>query len=386
MVTFSAPDTRIIKLTQQEQLALLQYCANIPADIHQMLFSAADGLLTLTPQQCNYLRNIVESEMDRIGNSEAADILIGVSHKLITNPIFRNMAEQFDKGNFNTIEEMQAHANIVMNKHNNSPDPVLGGLTPHQTFRLINLEWDNVQFPIKFKDSLSHEDVKDAPLFHNAGALMQELLQRKNENTATAAGNLSRKTVSALLDSFRIDGEHVKAVLAVSKTVNEYDVVPVWTTRIVCQQAGLIRKFKNKFTVAKKAMELLKPENSSKLYHLLFLTYFRKFNIGFYDRLPDLDGLQHTIGYTIYHLNRLGKNEVSFDSIYRKIILPAVLKELQALETDYLKPSWIIKHRAIEPLEYAGLLNCRREKIKLFPEIVSLKISPLYEKFVRFEM
>ena len=90
--------------------------------------------------------------------------------------------------------------------------------------------------------------------------------------------------------------------------------------------------------------------------------------------------------YDTYHLNRLAKNEVSFDSIYCKIVLPAVLKEIQALETDYLKPSWIIKHRAIEPLEYAGLLDCRREKIKLSPEIVLLKSSPLYEKFIRFEM
>jgi len=386
MVTFSDPDVRTIKLTQKEQMALLQYCVNIPADIHQMLFSAMDGLLTLTPQQCNHLRRIIESEIDRISNTEAAETLIGVSHKLITNPIFRNMTEELDQRDFNTIEEMQAYANVVMDKHNNSPDPALGGLTPHQTFRLINLEWDNPDFLIKFKDNLNYEDVKDSPLFHNAAALMQELLQRKNENTATAKGNLSRKVVSAMLDIFKIDGEHVKAVLAVSKTVNEYDVTPIWTTRIVCQQAGLIRKFKNKYTVTKNGVELLKPENSGKLYHLLFLTYFRKFNIGFYDRLPDLEGLQHTIGYTIYHLNRLAKNEVSFDSIYSKIVLPAVFKELQAIETDYLKSSWIIKHRIIEPLEYAGFLECKREKVKFLPEIVALKTSSMYEKFIQFKI
>jgi hypothetical protein len=386
MVTFSNPDIRTIKLTQKEQLALLQYCVNIPSDIHQMLFSAVDGLLTLTPEQCSHLRRIVESEIDRISNPETADTLIGVSHKLITNPIFHKIAEQIGRKNFNTIEEMQVYANIVMDKHNNSPDPVLGGLTPHQTFHLINLEWDNSDFPIKFRDNLGYEDVKDAPLFHNAAVLIQELLRRKNENTATAAGNLSRKAVSAVLDAFKIKGETVKAVLAVSKTVNEYDVTPVWTTRIVCQQAGLVRKNKNKFAVTKKAVELLRPENSGRLYHLLFITYFRKFNIGFYDRLPDLNGLQHTIGYTIYHLNRLAKNEVSFDGVYRKIILPAVLKELEACETEYIKTNWIIKHRVIEPLEYAGLLNCKREKVKLLPEIVSLKISPLYEKFVQFEM
>jgi hypothetical protein len=386
MVTFSDPDIRTVKLIQKEQMALLQYCANIPADIHQMLFSTADGLLTLTTEQCNHLRRIVELEIDRISNPEATGTLIGISHKLIINPIFRNIAEQFDQKGFSTIEEMQAHANFVMNKHNNSPDPVLGGLTPHQVYRLINLKWDDADFPIKFKDNLSYEDVKDAPLFHNATALMQELLLRKNENTATATGNLSRKTVMAMLDTFKIDGEYIKAVLAMSKTVNEYDVVPVWTTRIVCQQAGLIRKYKNKFIVTKRGAELLKSENSGKLYHLLFLTYLRKFNIGFYDRLPDIDGIQHTIGYTIYHLNRLAKNKASFDNIYCKIILPAVFKELQAVETDYLKSSWIVKHRVIEPLEYAGLLDCHREKIKLFPEVISLKISPLFRNFVSFRL
>jgi len=386
MVTFSDPEIRTIKLAQKEQLALLQCCANIPADIHQLLFSATDGFLTLTLQQCNHLRRIVEAEIDRISNPETADTLIGVSHKLITNPIFRNMAEQLDQGDFNSIEEMQAYANFIREKHNNSPDPVLGGLTPHQVYRLINLEWDNPQFPIKFKDNLNYEDVKDAPLFHNTCSLLNELVRQKDQPTATAKGNLSRKVVMAVLDTFKIDGEHVKAVLALSKTVNEYDVTPVWSARIICQLAGLICKYKNKFVVTKSGLELLKPENSGKLYHLLFLTYFRKFNIGFYDRLPDLDGLQHTIGYTFYHLSHLAKKQTSFDDICCKITLPAVLKELEAIETEYLKPSWIIKHRVIEPLEYAGLLNCRREKIVLFPEITSLEISSLFEKFLDFKL
>ncbi|MFH1613650.1 MAG: hypothetical protein ABIG61_01000 [Planctomycetota bacterium] len=73
------------------------------------------------------------------------------------------MAELLDQRSFNTIEEMQAYANIVMNKHNNSPDPGLGGLTPHQVYRLINLKWDDADFPIKFKDNLGYEDVKDPP-------------------------------------------------------------------------------------------------------------------------------------------------------------------------------------------------------------------------------
>ncbi len=386
MVSFSEPDIRTIKLTQKEQLALLQHCALIPADIHQMLFSAADGMLNLTTEQCNYLRTIVKMEIDRINNPETANTLIEVSHKLITNPILRKIVEEVSQGSFKTIEEAQAYADAVREKHNSSPDPELGGLTPRQVHRLIRLEWDNPDFPIKFADNLNYEDVKDAPLFHNAAILMQELNRRKNENTATAKGNLSRKTISAVLDTFKFDCEYTKAVLSVSNIVNEYDVEPIWTTRLVCQLAGLVRKFRNKFVVTKKAEELLKPENSGGLYHLLFFTYFREFNIGFYDRLPDLYGLQHTIDYTIYQLNRLAKNQVIFDKIYHNLILPAVLTELQAIETEYIKSGWIIKRRTIEPLEYAGLLECTREKLDFLPEISSLKISPLFEKFLHFKL
>ena len=74
----------------------------------------------------------------------------------------------------------------------------------------------------------------------------------------------------------------------------------------------LIRKCKNKFLVTKKGQKLLALENAGKLYHLLFITYMRKFNIGFHDRLPDLDDLQFTMAYTIYHLGRLAGGGLQF--------------------------------------------------------------------------
>ena len=150
--------------------------------------------------------------------------------------------------------------------------------------------------------------------------------------------------------------------------------------------AGLVRKYKKQFKVTKKGSELLHEENAGKLYHLLFMTYFRKFNLGFYDRLPDLDELQGSIIYSIYHVGRLAKKNVRIEKISRSLVLPAVLGELELFSTDYLSPEKIICYRVIEPLEYAGLIECTREKKHWFQEIVSLKTASLYKKLIRFEL
>ncbi len=386
MVSLNPVDTNIIKLTPDEQLILIQHCSHIDDDIHQELFSAHDGILTLTARQCSDLRHVISIELNRTSNPKTADALGSVYNKLCTNPVMRKIGEKFNKLSFEDIEQVQKAADKIMLEHNNTPDPALGGLTPIQTHHLLYTEWNTSDCPMKLNQAITFEDVKDAPLYHNVRALLEELLQLKDKPTATAKGNLSRKVVQGALKTFRIDNYFVKTITETSKTLNEQDISSIWTTRVICQLAGLIRKQKNKFLVTKKGQELLALENAGKLYHLLFLTYTRKFNIGFHDRLPDLDELQFTIAYTLYHLNRLAKDEVDFDKIYRKIVLPSILKEFDRNSTEFMRTSWIIRYRIIEPLEFAGLLDCTREKVKFLTEIVSLKTSKFLRKFIRFQL
>jgi hypothetical protein len=238
---------------------------------------------------------------------------------------------------------------------------------------------------MKLRSDLDFDDVKNTPLYHNSRTLLQALQDHKNTPTATAKGNLARKIVNLCVDKFKIHDDILNSVLATSKTLNESDVSVIWTTRLVCEMAGLIRKHKKQFRVTKKGKELLPEQNAGKLYHLLFMTYFRKYNIGFHDRLPELEGLQGTMIFPIYQIGQLAKKDTDINKISRKLVLPKVLDELQLFCTSYLKPETIIRFRVIEPLEYTGLLCCDRRKLKLFKEIVSLKIAPLYGKFIRFE-
>ncbi|MHC4476359.1 MAG: hypothetical protein ACYTEL_11975 [Planctomycetota bacterium] len=227
MVSLNPPDTHIIEMTQDEQMALLKYCGCINDEMRRMLFSALDGILVLTTQQCNYLRRAIEIELDRISNNKAADALGNAYNKLCTNPVMREIGEKLDNMSIQDLGGAQEAADKIMLEHNNTPDPALGGLTPVQTHRLLYTEWRNPDCPMKLNEELSFSDVKDAPLYHNASVLLRKLAEQKDEMTATAKGNLSRKVVQAALHTFKID-HFEKLILRFRQVVNEPNIASIW--------------------------------------------------------------------------------------------------------------------------------------------------------------
>lgn len=376
-----------IKLTCKEQTALLQYCSSLNTEMRLMLFSAQDGLLVLSAGERIHLRQAIEAELDRISNDKAADTLGRLYNKLSSNPVMSKIGEQISSMDFESIEDMQAEADKIMHRHNNSPDRLLGGLSPVHAHQLLYTEWGKTECPMKLNGKLEFDNVRNAPLYENSLIFLDELKKLENENTATAKGNLTRKAVKNIASRLNLDNDDItKHLIQTSKRLNEQEIVAVWMIRLICQLAGLVKKNRNKFLVTKRALLLMAPENAGDLYNLLFLTYMRKFKIGFFGRLPEIDGLQSTMAYTIYHLWNIADNEIRLDESYRKLILPAVMEEVDYIAKGLIHPSFIIRQRVIEPLEYAGLLDCKREKVKLFPEIVSVRVSQLFKRYISFEM
>jgi hypothetical protein len=54
------------------------------------------------------------------------------------------------------------------------------------------------------------------------------------------------------------------------------------------------------------------------------------------------------------------------------------------IHKSWLAPEWIIEMKVVDPLEWAGLVQCRREKVKYLFEIKEIKTTELYHKFVQF--
>jgi hypothetical protein len=72
----------------------------------------------------------------------------------------------------------------IINTRNNQPDPELGGLSPNQVYRLINLPWEESNYLIKFNKNIELSHLKDSPFFNNTTTLLTTLLELKNKDTA----------------------------------------------------------------------------------------------------------------------------------------------------------------------------------------------------------
>jgi hypothetical protein len=221
-------------------------------------------------------------------------------------------------------------------------------LTSTQIHQLIRTSWDHSDCPMKLASCLALEDVKDTPLFFNTVILLNELLARQHEPTATKAGYLPPSVVRCLSDRIQFDNGYAKYARSERNIIKEYDLSALWTARLVCNLAGLIRRRKNKFLVTPTGVELLKPENAGTLYHLVFITFFTRFNIGFYDRLPELDSIQKTIAFSLYQAGKLSSSILQYDAFFSKYVLPQALEEIRRTVIPYIQPRWVIARRVIE--------------------------------------
>jgi len=179
-----------------------------------------------------------------------------------------------------------------------------------------------------------------------------------------------------------IDNDDRESVLKYNKVINEDDVFPLHIIRVVCEQIGIIKKKSKKFYVVKKYQTLLSDSKAGELYCLLFYNYFRKFSLGYLDRLSELECIQNTLGYSLYQLGKVCNNYQKVDKLPNKVFLPAVRDEINKNPLLQRFPSWVMTSRIIKPLEEFGLLECQYKKINLRPELNKVKKSKLFDKFV----
>jgi hypothetical protein len=375
-----------VELTTKEQKTVLKYCQSIDRDIYDRIMNSSNGVLHLLIEDCHYLKGCIQLELDRITIPKIQTILGKVFNKLSTNPITRNIAEEIEKQDFDNIDDLNDHLQGFMQNRNTAPDPEMGGLSPEQVSSLIYLDWDNDNFPLKFDSALKLSDLKHSSFFTNTTIFLNTLLEMENEKTATATGNLNRKFIKAVFDKLSLERDYKETILRYNKVLNEDDVLPLSIIRIVCEGADLIDRKSNKFRVVKKYSNLLSEEKAGQLYHLLFISYFRKFNLSYSDRLPELDCLQQTIAYPIFRIGEICKDYQNLEDLPEAILLPAVLQEVKEEIPNRTYIEWLLGSRIIVPFVELGLLECIYNKEeKGVSEIVKVRKSKLFDKFIRFK-
>lgn len=381
------PDKMVrLELTPTEQTTILAYCHSLDRNIYNRIMDSHDGVLHLFIEDCDALKDSIIDEIEKIKEPKIQLILKKALQKLSPKPLTEIINSKINGHDFKSIDDLKNHLRGIIDKSNATPDHEMGRLSPEQVSSLIHLQWDNNNFPLKFNKELKLSDIKHSTFFANTTIFLKTLIEMEKEPTATVKGNLNREIVNILFDKLILDEEDKRLTLEYNKVMNEEDVFPLHIIKIVCEGAGLVIKRKNKILVVKKHQNLLSEDKAGELYNLLFNSYFRKFNIGYLDRFPELDCIQHTIAYSLFRLGEICKKYTDIKELPDEVFLPSVRNKIHNEISEYTRIERLLISRIINPLEGFGLLECNYKTIDQQSEIESVRKTDLFDIFIEIEV
>ena len=189
-------------------------------------------------------------------------------------------------------------------RHNLTPDPEMGGLSPEQVARLIHFPWQADQFPMHMADDLPLDSCERSRLFRNCRALLLAI-HAAGGIKMTSSGNMIRAFVAEMIETLDVNREVIDWITKYKKAINEEDAWDLHLTRVICQSARLIRPYRGKFRVLKKVEKLLEEQHAGKLYRQLFIGFFTRFNLAYMDGRCPCHAIQQTLPYILYRLAKL---------------------------------------------------------------------------------
>ena len=296
--------------------------------------------------------------------------------KLIGNKVIKNQEE------FSEIFE------IARSQYNEEPQKELGGLSPNQVFRLIDLEWDDPNCALKINKNLSLDRFHSVLSFENGRRFLQTLMDEGGKTKATTGENLNRKFVALLLERLVVTESEMEEIREMNKVINEPDAWPVHIIRILLELAGAIKRRKKEFSITAAGKKWLKEENAGLLYANLFKAQFLHMNLSYLDGMPESPELQSSISYTLYRLSSCANKWSKDLELSPQIVLPFVLDTAPARpfysEQEYI--TRLVGFRIFSPLCFFGLLEIRivGERGKFNDPILEIRKTPLYDEFMQF--
>lgn len=289
---------------------------------------------------------------------------------------------ELEKDEETDFDELQEKINALMKQAVNKPYLELNGLTIKQTESLILSDWSVPGSAMYINQDLSCEDLKDSQIFHNARLFLSKIINGEHVET-TRKGKLCRKFVVDMFEKMKMDEYEREIIVVVNKVLNEEDVEPLHNLKIVFELSGLLKKRKNRFYVPKKDHDILSDPAAGVLYSLLFVAFFREFNLAYLDGAPDCELLQDSIPYSLYMISGHADDWIQFEDLLDLILLPLVVKTIEPAENE----AFLAMNRIIEPLIEFGLLekmSLTEDKWLMAP--CKLRKTALFDKFINFNI
>jgi hypothetical protein len=190
-----------------------------------------------------------------------------------------------------------------------------------------------------------------------------------------------------MIDAMRWRDGVIEELFRWNKVVNERDVRPLHELRVILELAGLAKRKQGRFATTRAGRAALAEDRAGALFAELVHTTFRRFNLGYHDRLPATQAFQDTIAFPLAVLSREPPQWRPASDLLPRLLLPSVAETILAM--PYLDTHvTLVRLRLIEPLDGLGLLECRRVRHRTtyyLDELVAVKRTPLFDRVFGFD-
>ncbi len=303
----------------------------------------------------------------------------------VSRAVSDELSDLLSEQEFDSIEEVQAAADILVAKQNQKAQDDFLGLSSEQVYRMLNFAYDTPEL-FQFAEQLPIKP--DAPIL----MLIQGIISAIDDKglTATKArGGLPQKLCREMWSDYsKLYADDLFA--SFHKVNKEDDFFELHVARTVLELAGFLRKTKGRFYLTKKYQKIASKSGLKGLYPIIFKTYYGKFNWAYWDHYSDVPFIQQSFLFTLYLLKQHGE-KMTFTSVYEDDFLrafPMVIDEMEG--SPYSTPEEDLRRcyssRAIKRfLVFLGLAE--QEVIKSekhYDHKYKIKKTPLFDAVVHF--
>ena len=237
---------------------------------------------------------------------------------------------------------------------------------------------------IHIKTTAEPAELAAAPILCATRAFI-ERAQASGGLTLTLGGALSRADTKALFDITEWPDYDRASVLAVNKVLNEDDVLPIQFTRMVAQDARLLRAAKGRLLATRRATPLLEASGTSDLFRIMFETAFWRINLAYFDGLPIDHWPQTHIGVVLWSLSVAAHDWTKPDELLSTCTMPEPSPRGATSNVSV----YAMITRVLRPATWFGLLECKQaaEAPRSAPGRHRLyRKTPLFDRLVSFDV
>lgn len=249
---------------------------------------------------------------------------------------------------------------------------------------LYDADWEDSRGVIRFSADIKLAELARADVFHNARIFLNALLE-DGGTAATAAGYLTRAFVGRVIDRLRLPAGYLKTARTYRKVFNELDIWPLHEVRLLAEYGKLVARRNKRFMVTKLGRELLADERAGELFRRLFVTCFRTMDLCYLVHVREQPEIQATLAITLWRLDQVAENWRAGEGMAGQILPPRVMRHLVAQQQgDFDTPDFFVSAYVLQPLRKFGLLERQRESEWHIGEQDTVRVTPLFRRFIGF--